>query len=1365
MSADLHATTIATRDPYLGLALDGIHAIEASAGTGKTFTLATLVVRLVVERGLRVGQVLAVTFTEAATQELRSRIRARLLLACELVGASPAADAAPDAVLTHAVLEAHLAQGGETADALRRRLHAAANDIDLAAIFTIHGFCARVLREHALEAGQAFDAPELLTSDAPLFEAIAADLWRAHGRDPESADDLLALWPGGPPALACDLPLLVRERTLRPALGELPEDPAPRLHASGEALADAFRVHGDEFRASLVSAVENKVLHGGSYKLDWIAALFDGLKQWCDAGERSTPFQHPKLPQLTRETLQLRTSKAGAGKTPDSPVCDAVPAYLDALAAMADWQDARRVELLHRLRDDARQRVARAKRQQRVQTYDDLIDRVADAIDGPHAADLVQRLRAQYAVALVDEFQDTDARQWRIFDHVFGAAGATLHGQAPALFVIGDPKQAIYGFRGGDVETYLAARETAREAPPLSSNFRSRPSVLRAVSALYAQAQIASEEEPGVPPPFIDPRIGFREVQPGGLRRDDDFLRDGTPAPALTIWRAPPPEEVDSKGKPRPHKAGRSRELATSACVAAIHRVLCDARAGRASIEGRPVQPGDIAVLVRSHNEATRIRHALAMAGIPAVAAGRQSLFATPEARDLHALLLALLHGADDGRLRMALSTVLVGLDAAAIAALDTDGEALRQWQLQALEWREQVERRRVFALVNALCAQHADRLLGLLDGERRLTNYLQLAELLQDAQARTLGLHGLVDWLATAIAEANAADESQLLRLESDAHRVQVVTLHKSKGLEYPLVFLPFAAIGAHARSPGQRAVVNGDDGRVLHWKLLASRSGWDAARDAWTLAQRAEDARLLYVGLTRARHALWLAIGVFCNFDRSPLQHMVARPDALQLALGEAVAIDEALPPDALPWLPPAAAEPVPPARTAERPLASDWWVYSFTQLANADGQDDTAASATQPVEGGQDEPVDEADVRMGLVAAIDEGGRTATEFGPVAGAGFRGALEPAPGASAGRDTGADAATADLHGDGDPASRGDASDGDGFETGPAAGAGRSSTPHEAHAGTTADAFDPRFAGTRFGVVLHDVLERADFAGWSAWTPGAPAPTREDAELIAERLRAGGYSAEDIDDGVATLTPLIGHTLTVALPEGVRLADLPAQQRRPEIEFQFALAPTRVDALLDLLHRHGLLTARQGFGTRRRLEGLMTGLIDLTYLHDGRWYVLDYKSNRLPGYGPAHLMEAMAHSEYDLQALLYTLALHRWLRFRLGADYDYDRDFGGVRYVFCRGLDATRNDAQGVQPGQGAHAIGTTQTQGGTQTDKAVHGVQAWRFAPELVDALDALFAGKPQPDAARASAPSPAGGGGPGWGQAEPRQDRTPT
>ena len=229
----------------------------------------------------------------------------------------------------------------------------------------------------------------------------------------------------------------------------------------------------------------------------------------------------------------------------------------------------------------------------------------------------------------------------------------------------------------------------------------------------------------------------------------------------------------------------------------------------------------------------------------------------------------------------------------------------------------------------------------------------------------------------------------------------------------------------------------------------------------------------------------------------------------------------------------------------------------------------------------------------------------------------------------------------------------------------------------------------------------LHAALEHADFAAWRGWQPNDAAPDDE-APIIAKALHDEGYAADVIEDGIALTTGFIGQTLTVTLPEGTRLCDVPADERRAEIEFQFALQPTQVDALLALLHAHGVVRERHGFGLRQRLEGLMTGLIDLTYRFDGKWYVLDYKSNRLPAYDAAHLQRAMAHSEYGLQALIYTLALHRWLRFRLGKAYDYARNFGGIRYVFCRGLDATRGDSPGIH---------------------------AQRFAPELVHALDALF------------------------------------
>ncbi|MDO5505059.1 MAG: exodeoxyribonuclease V subunit beta [Pseudoxanthomonas suwonensis] len=1194
----------AVHDPYLQLPLHGVHAIEASAGTGKTFTLATLVLRLVVERGLRIGQVLAVTFTEAATQELRARIRARLLLAAGLLDA-PASDDADDSEvrLSRAVLDRHLARGEESAGALRLRLREAADGIDLAAVFTIHGFCLRVLREHALASGQGFDPPELLANARHLREEIAADLWRVHAVDEDSSADLLALWPAGPKDLARDLGDLLASTELLPA----PADPAPGATPPDTAKAFATLravalLHGDEFREALLHACASKVLNGRSYTADWINALFDGLMRWS-ASDQVAAFAHGKLPMLCRDALREKTNTASVGKTPDSPLCDAIADCLAAVAAHAAWREAARVRLLHAVRKEGRRRMDQRKRQLRLQTYDDLITRVADALQGEDGEALAAALRDQYAVALVDEFQDTDPRQWQIFRRVFGS------GSDPALFLIGDPKQAIYGFRGGDVETYLAARAVAEDAPALDRNFRSRPGVLRVIEALYRQA--------GVEHAFHEPRIRFTPVQPGGTRRDDDFLLGAAddhgaavppplrPAPALTLWHAHDEAAASVEA---------SRAAATDACVAAIHAVLGAARDSRACIKGAPVQPGDIAVLVRQHHEATRIRQALAAAGIPAVAAGKQSLFATDEAREAFTLLQALLHAHDDGRLRAALSTVLAGLDAVALHALDSDADALRRHQDALQDWRRRLALGGPLALFGDLCAEHAPRLLRLLDGERRLTNYLQLAEQLQEATLHTRGPSGLVDWLGSAIANADDSDEAQLLRLESDARRVQIVTLHKSKGLEYPLVFVPYAGIHGQQRRAGRHVTVGDADGRRLHWRLQVDASGWGEAVSRWQEAERSEDARLLYVGLTRARDALWLAGGALKGLAHTALGAMLAEPDALDTGHAGDIVHDHAMPARP-PRLPPESTAAADAARTPTRVLHGDWWVHSFSQLTRRESWQERHAAATEDAG-----------------AASDEVPAT---------------------------TGSD-----------------------------------------------DDSDRRFGGSDFGNALHDVLERADFAAWADWREGDPAPTGETA-MLAEALAAHGYGDALREDGAALLTRLVGRTLTVPLPEGGRLHALPAHQRRAEIEFHFPLQPTAVPALLALLHDHGVVPERSGFGQRRRLEGLMTGKIDLTYRHAGKWYVLDYKSNRLPRYDGPALAVAMTHSEYDLQALIYTVALHRWLRFRLGERYDYARDFGGVRYLFARGL-APESDS-------GA-------------------GVFAQRFPRELVDALDALFGGDPE-------------------------------
>lgn len=1190
-------------DPYLTLPLQGVQLIEASAGTGKTFTLATLFTRLVVEQGLRIGQILAVTFTEAATQELRKRIRERLALAARLVEQPGEEAQAPDVQLTRAILQRHLETGTESAAALARRLQRAADEIDLAAIFTIHSFCARVLREHAMESGHAFQPPELLTSERELHDQLAADLWRVHANDVDTLDALVRLWKT-PDALAADLAALIAPLPLLPAVSSQPlQDPRPALHSAAAALVSAIDTHAVQAQAVIAEAFDRKVFDGRRAKRPSFDKAFGELLQ----GRASADWARgdkTHVDKLLPSALRGYCRDDAQGQCPQSPLFEALQVWWQAADAQALWLRAQAVALLHRLREQARMRLDDLKRIARVQTYDDLIDGVARALEGPDRDTLVRHLRAQYAIALVDEFQDTDDRQWGIFQTVFGDSAETREaGLAPALFLIGDPKQAIYGFRGGDIHTYLAAKHVAATAPPLNRNFRSRPAVLRALQALYDTAGAQA---------FGTADIQFEPVLPGSVREDADYLRDGAPAPGLVL-------RVLHSDDGKPFNAEPSRQYASDACVAAIHGVLSDARAGRATLRDRPVQPGDIAVLVRRHSEATRIQQALAAVGIPAVAAGKQSLYATAEARDLRVLLLALLQPADEGRLRAALATVLLGYSAAQIAAMEREGDLQRDLQAQLLHWRERWQRGGPFAVVADVCAGQAERLLGLIDGERRLTNYLQLAELLQEAAARTLGLHGLLDWLQVQMAHADQNDEQQLLRLESDARRVQIITLHKSKGLEYPLVFLPFIGIDGGAPNTDTHCTVHTAQGRVLHWKLDKD-DDWEVASTLRERAQRDEDARLLYVGLTRAEHALWVACGDLAGLARTPLAPMLEPLQAARVSAD--VLIDDTPLPPRPAQLPVEREGPLPPVRAVTRRVPHDWWVYSFTQLAQADAgtEDDIEAAATEAPAAAADEP---------------------------AGGGLP--LEPA------------------------------------------------APADAEA---AEAPDPRFMGSRFGNVLHDALEDTDFAAWGTWQVGDDAPDGQ-GEVLRASLRAEGYGDEDLEDGVAVLVPLVGLTLTVPLPEGGALHELRPGDYRAEIEFHFALQPTAVPALLEVLHAHGVVRERRGFGTRRWLEGLMTGKIDLTYVRDGRWYVLDYKSNRLPGYGPELLDAAMRHSEYDLQALVYTVALHRWLRFRLGSHYDYSRDMGGIRYLFCRGL--------GV-PGEGIHAR---------------------TFSAGLVDALDALFAG----------------------------------
>ena len=1152
--------TDAARPDDLGLRLPlhGVQWIEASAGTGKTFTVATIYARLLIETGLPVASVLAVTFTEAATSELRDKLRGRLVLAQTIAEDRCEGNDAEVAVTAPLVLAAIEREGLRP---LQRRLRLAVEAMDLAPIHTIHGFCRRALADHALEAGQPLVERAIIENERLLREEVAIDFWRACSTDAVRTGILLSLW-SSPAALAKDLrDLLALDVLLPVATSDVGEYATALLH-----LAEIARAHSERAWQAIAASVAAGVMHGNKFRTATVAARWDLLQEWLANGTNGAPDS--AIAYFASSSLHEKTK--GGRTAPSSPLFDAIEVWM--LAVQPG-----RVALVHEARNFARQRLGAIKRERGLIGYDDMIHGVADALAGENGVVFAERLREQYRVALVDEFQDTDPRQWSIFQRLF----AESTGLDRALFLIGDPKQAIYRFRGGDVFTYLSARNCANARHALSQNFRSRPLALAAVEQLFGGTN-----------PFAQADIEFYSVQPGGHVHDDDLQLDGRALPALNFDHLPNLDDM--------HIA-HARATATTACVARIHGLLAaglERRALRRGRDGvlRPIAPGDIAVLVATNADADRIRLALAHAGIPCVAAGRCSLYDTDEAHELRVLLHALIQPADDSRLRAALATPLLGMDAADLRALDDDEMAHRHWQDRFQSWRAQCERFGPLALVNTLCAENAPRLLGLFDGERRLTNLLQLAEALQATRADRLGLVGLLDELERRILAADTDNDGELLRLESDAARVKILTLHKSKGLEFDLVFLPYVATdGGSGHHHGKLAIARYHDGSRRVAELFADSKLAGAA--SAVEEQRAEQLRLLYVGLTRARLATFVCWGAAKDAAKTPLAWLLhrdaqgERPTSLddstvaaklQTLASSAIAIMpalESIPSQRLSFSPPAA---TPPAALALRHFDRHWSVSSFSQLAREDAGTDTTGAG------------DEVESLPSTVVS------------------------------------------------------------------------------------------RFSGARFGNALHSALEATDFSAWRDFSGELP-PTGE-YEHLAAALRGQGYASEiDQLEGLPLLTHLIAATLNTRMPEGATLSQLPRVARCAEMEFHLAYASVPLPALMDVLHAHGIIGERQGFGLRRRIEGLLTGFIDLIYEYAGRYYVLDYKSNFLTDYSSATLAQSVRDNEYDLQYTLYTLALHRWLRFRLGEAYDYDIHMGGIRYLYCRGLSVD---------GSGIHAL-----------------------------------------------------------------------
>jgi exodeoxyribonuclease V beta subunit len=1143
----------------LDFPLTGMQLIEAGAGTGKTYTIANLYLRHIVE-GREVAEVLVVTFTQAATDELRGRIRARLFDALELLEHEYATD---DVFL--ADLAARLGEQGRVEPTVSR-LRLAVRAMDEAAIYTIHGFCQRVLSEFAFHSGQQFQL-EVLADDGDLWHRAIQDWWRRTGYPLNAVQARLFR-----DALE-DLDAF--EALIKPLLGVqhkrlLPEvDGWDRLLTRWEALAvelDALAVRwrrdGDSLQQLLRDTKGLSRAQTSPYHASRLDPALDELDDYFDATVRMPPPKTFKL--LTAQSLRGAALKKADAAFDDEFFlrCDGVWETLCAL------QRDLRAAALTEAAAFAREHVRQAKFTAQVLSYDDLLMEMYSALHGGNGAALADEVRRRFPVVMIDEFQDTDPVQYGIFRELYRDRSDC------GLIMIGDPKQAIYSFRGGDIFTYMQARQDVGEAgvSTLGVNWRSTPRVLNAVNALFEQRAVNAFVY-GETIPYLAMRAADKPHR--------HLERSGERQAALQLWLLP--EARNAKGGAKPLSKEEAAGLSHAAVAQEIARLVVEGRAETTRLGERTLRPRDIAVLVRTSYEAADLRQVLAAHGVNAVSVGRDGVFTSPEAAALEVLLAAVLAPHEREPARLALTSALLDLDYVQIERIIQSEAQWIAWVDQLLLLHQVWQRRGFMSMFQQML-----RRLGIAgalgrgeQAERRLTNLLHLGELLQQASKSHPGMDALLGWYREQ-RNRDATEETEL-RLESDEALVQIVTIHASKGLEYPVVFVPYLW-GCRPRAR------NG---------LLAFHRGGEACLDAGSdaieehlrLAEQerlAEDVRLAYVALTRAQAALYLVWGRAGSKDGHAGQTALAwllHPHQSRESLAAET-------PDAFAGL--AELEP------------------DLQRLAERAPGDIVVSPLPLSVEATAEPPAGIADV----LAPRSFSGRIATDW---------------------RINSFSALTRDVH----------------------------SGPAIPRAGAADDPALQFPAGSHVGSYLHLLLECLDFRGdveRQVLQHSAQVAARFNLDHERWGASAAGWLARVI------ATPLDG--------QGLRLAQLAPQVRLNELEFDFSTQRVDIAALNALL----VQAAGQALPPLEvaTFRGMVTGIIDLVFEHAGRFFIADYKSNFLGGqfgdYERPGLEQAVYERRYDLQYLLYTLALHRYLRQRLRG-YDYVRHFGGIYYLFLRGM------------------------------------------------------------------------------------------
>ncbi len=1057
--------------------LQGLNLIEAGAGTGKTYTISRLYLRLLLEKQLSVKQILVVTFTVAATLELRDRIRELISQAQYLVsGGQPLPDGIP------------------TPPNAVQLLKNAVSEFDEAAIFTIHSFCDRILRENCFESRVLFNT-ELLEDVSRINRQIVEDYLRMH-----NLKDTAALWE------------IVKLQQRAPL--------APLAPAMVQAATDY-----DRLGAALISCLTD---------------LYDNPR--VSLGDIPQRYPHPSWPEHAAILDEVTTKSK------------------EFTALYKQYRQAQLSQLALNFRDFYRERLANLRHSLNFRSFNDILLDLYTTINSGSGDLLVQSIHRRYAAAMIDECQDTDKLQFEIFRRFF------MDDSDMPCFLIGDPKQSIYGFRNADIFSYLDISRHVGQRYTLGINYRSSDLNITAANSIFTSMQ----------KPFLLPGLDYHPVAPSPESKGNQTplsfsgsLRDEAESGIDFIHLDVPGRET--KQGPKPPEDPDLQKASVAATTAKISQLLAS---NQVRIGDRELRPSDIAILVMQHDQARAILEALRALNIPAVVQNNGNVLICREADELLLVLNAILDPRREN-FNGALLTRLCGIAPERLDSMLAD-EFDSSYEDHILRFKQYYEiwnQQGFFPMFRRFLDdyQTRSRLLREPGGERRLTNLLQLGEILNSADIS--GANTLFDWFC----RQRASDEGTEyeMRLERDDDAVKIMTVFASKGLEFPLVFCPFFwSKGLRKQNRGNFGIYHEDNQALIGLKNDAD------SVEAMRFEDLAETMRLFYVGLTRARNKCW----VYWN------EAMTTNP--FTLLFGENYEVPASLPgvrflngfdPAALPLpVTTGAIElnplPVPPP---ESRLKSLWTITSFSSLAGS--------RHTLTVEDGMPED--------------DEGGST-TETVPEA----RGFM---------------------------------------------------------------AF-PR--GANPGSFIHQVLEEMDFAITD------PAGLEN---LIRRYLKLYNITSRNQSEDLLTagVMEMLRKLMSASLSGDPRfkLGNLPPERRLVELEFHFTMTPAYGPLpefpTWPLLNRF--------LRTNPVPTGFMNGFIDLIFQHGGKFYILDWKSNYLgpfpDDYRPEKLHRAIDEHLYNLQYLIYCVALDRFLRQRLPG-YTYETHFGGVYYIFLRGVGERDN-------------------------------------------------------------------------------------